>query len=514
MNDDTTSDAPFHEPFDEPFAEPDGAAGAPDRTNRPWAAVVAVAAMASWPFLSLVAVNSDQPLELATITGWWLATLIPTLLVTLLAGRRSVWLGRTVATWLTVMIWTVFSFPVIESLHLRFGPFEQSMTTARMWVIVATGVALVTALVAGVRPVQQFVLVVSVAFAASAGGQLVIGLATPRAPVVATAIEPSASFQTRPNVWFIVLDGLASDAWIERRTGYDARPFEDALEAHGVQVQRAARSNYPLTHISISSTMMMEYGFEGLEEPRAQSFFDQLQGKNAVVELMRANGYGYAHAYPGFWSGSRCSGVEDLCLGSNSSISDTDAALRDMVAFGDRLHRSGQHTDIADANDPGQVVGRIIAADMPTPTFSVVHMLNPHAPLLRDADCNVRTEIELRFSAWGDGPEYADAVRCLHQQLERAVDQIMAVDDDPVIVIQGDHGPRLGIDWNVPGGVTLGDEMHFSILSAIRLPSSCPNVDVPDDLTSVNTFRIVRACLEGTAPALLEDITYPIHAER
>ncbi len=486
-------------------------------TSRPaaitrWPAVVTVLGMAAWPYIGLLAANVGEPLDLAAVARWWLLATLPALAVTLLALRRSTTTGRRVGAWLGVALWLLHSHPLLSGLGASLG-WEADPVVR--WSVVALLVAGGALVAVRALAVQQFILAVAVLMALGSVLQLAVGIAD--RPAVAVAAEPaptSASFVTRPDVWFIALDGLASDAWLTEELGYDADEFETALEADGFQIQRAATSNYPLTHLSISSTLMMEYGFEGVEEPRQRFYFDRMRGENATVDLMEANGYAYVHTYPGFWGGSRCSGREDLCLGRSGAVTDTDAALRAMVPFGAALNASADHTDIAEMNDPAAVVERVLDAQVASPAFHLVHVLNPHAPLLRRADCSVRTDIELRFSAWGDGPEYADAVRCLHTQLTTAVDRILAEQPDALIVIQGDHGPRLGIDWDVPDGVLLDQEMHFSILSTIRLPSACDGMVVPDDLTPVNTFRIARACLEGTDPELLPDRRFPIHAVR
>lgn len=167
------------------------------------------------------------------------------------------------------------------------------------------------------------------------------------------------------------------------------------------------------------------------------------------------------------------------------------------------------HASIATTNDPLHVTDVMLSSAPARPYYAQMHLLNPHPPYLRDAGCAVR-DVPLELSAWGDGPDYRAAVTCLFGQLEAAVDRILEVDDDPVIIIQGDHGPRLGLEGPTSGRVLLDDEMYFSAFSAIRLPEPCVELEVPDDLTIVNTFRIVFACLEDRSPTLLPDRIFPI----
>ncbi|HKJ54412.1 MAG TPA: sulfatase-like hydrolase/transferase [Nitriliruptoraceae bacterium] len=499
----------------DPPADDTAAGDSSDGTDgaRRWVAVVTVVAMASWPFLSLMADNLDQPLDMAVVRTWWLATLAGALVVLGIAmafGRRvGAWAGGV----LGVVLWLVFSLPTVLSLRDAIGSQVDDVV---WWAMVAAPIVVVATWLMRKVPMQRFVAIMAVALAGMAA-----------VPVAADALDADAatddvgdaqpaaqaSFTTTPDVWLIELDGLGSNDFMRERTGYDPAAFEQFLADNGFDVQAEATSNYPFTNLSIASTLMMDYLFtDGVDEPPAGPFFERLQGDNLTVETMRANGYSYAHTYPGLWTGSKCSGVEDLCIGDTGSITDTETALATMSPLGELLTSRSQHEDVAISNDPAHVAAQVIAADLPDPQFTFLHVLNPHPPLLRGADCGIR-EVDFTFSAWGEGEEYGDAVECLHAQLQDAVDQILADDPDAVIIIQGDHGPRLGIDWTQPGGVFLDDDMHFSILSAMRLPAGC-DVEAPDDMTPVNTFRIVTACLEGTEPDLLPNERFPIQAER
>lgn len=480
---------------------------------RPWWALAGVLAISVWPYLRLVAANLDQSLDLVAIAVWLAVTASAGVLVTLGAFAAGSRFGGPIAAAWTVLVWALFSHPLMGSLARGVGWAGDAGAGIAAATVVVVGLALVAAQLEAVR---RFVAVVALVLAGATLAQLVAG-GLERPARAATEVPPpgAATFTTRPDIWFIALDGLASNAFMAERTGYDAGAFADALEARGFDLQGDATSNYPFTMLSIASTLEMTYLYEGIDEPAGNDYYPRMGGDNALVDLLRANGYAYAHNYPGLYGGSRCVGAEDLCLGGDGSLTETEIALAATVPFGDWLTSRSRHEDIAIANDPAHVVERIRAAELPRPLFAFIHLLNPHAPLLRDADCEVREGIPLEFSHWGDGPEYADAVRCLHDQLVRAVDAILEEDPEALVVIQSDHGPRLGVDWaGNPDGILFDEDMHFSILSAMRLPDDCDDLAIPDDLTPVNTFRLVRACLEGTEPDLLPDRRFPIHAVR
>lgn len=126
------------------------------------------------------------------------------------------------------------------------------------------------------------------------------------------------------------------------------------------------------------------------------------------------------------------------------------------------------------------------------PVFLFAHLLSPHPPFTREADCSLRTGFSYNEASWGNPDGYAGQVTCLNQQLLAAMDRILAEDPDPVIIIQSDHGTQFAYE----------PEQRLPILSAVRLPRACRGA-VPDDLTPVNTFRIVLNCLTSSDLDLL-----------
>jgi len=76
---------------------------------------------------------------------------------------------------------------------------------------------------------------------------------------------------------------------------------------------------------------------------------------------------------------------------------------------------------------------------------------------------------------------------------------------DPIIVLQGDHGPGAGLDWRSPTAEGLTE--RFRILDAIRLPGAAPELLYPT-MSPVNTFRVILNQYFGTGLALLPDRSY------
>lgn len=477
-----------------------------------WMGLVAVAAMATYPFLALVMGNLGQSVDVSAVTIWWGITMVLSVGIVAAAHLGGPTLGNWVAGVVAVLLWCLFSFQPITGVQ----PASMSGLAASQWWALVVGIVMVVALPIMQHPAaQRFLAVLGVVLilATLLQGGITARAPEPDAEPIRAPAKDGDEFIATPNVWFFALDGLASDAYVEQLGFYEPRPHETSMEAQGFVFQPGATSNYPLTYLSLSSTLMGDYGFTGVEEPFMGPFVRQLQGDNATVTRLRANGYSYAHAHPDLWSGNQCSGIEDLCVGNDGAISETDLALARITPLAALYAGTPDPSRVAQNNDPADLVQRILDAQLPSPTFNFVHVLNPHPPLLRDAECGVRN-IDLALDGWGDGVEYSDAVQCLHRQLESAASQILAADPDALIIMQGDHGARLGIDWSQSGGVLLADADYFSIYSAIRMPTSCRYIDIPDDLTPVNTFRLVDACLQDRPPDLLPNRRFPIHASR
>ena len=66
-------------------------------------------------------------------------------------------------------------------------------------------------------------------------------------------------------------------------------------------------------------------------------------------------------------------------------------------------------------------------------------------------------------------------------------------------MIQGDHGPKFGIDFHRPLSDWSQEQLdaRFAILNAQRLPPRCAPKSPRAEL-AVNTFRIVLGCIDGT----------------
>ena len=100
---------------------------------------------------------------------------------------------------------------------------------------------------------------------------------------------------------------------------------------------------------------------------------------------------------------------------------------------------------------------------------------------------------------------HAAQVLGLGKYVDRAIEGILANSaNPPIIIVQGDHGPRLGLTENVE---TSDVEERMAILNAFYLPG-IPQKKLYPQISSVNTFRFIFNEYFGQNYPLLDDRSY------
>ena len=68
-----------------------------------------------------------------------------------------------------------------------------------------------------------------------------------------------SSLNTSPDIYYIILDGYGRADMLQAVHGFDNSAFVDALEQRGFTVSSQSQANYPVTLLSLSSSMNMQY---------------------------------------------------------------------------------------------------------------------------------------------------------------------------------------------------------------------------------------------------------------
>jgi hypothetical protein len=317
----------------------------------------------------------------------------------------------------------------------------------------------------------------------------------------------------KPNVFFIILDGHPRLDQAKKILGYDFSAFVDELRERDFFVAENSRSNYAMSVYSISSTLNMDYTLAvGSNPPKSSRRHRRyIHGYNNVVRQFRRYGYYYVHG--GDRNFVHCGMAEDKCLErplTGDLITELERELIRLTPF--RLYAAKWPVE---RFTPNFVAGKLTEISR-QPLFVWAHVFSPHDRYFA-ADCTTDAEVNAEnFNLKTVGHDFKErtiiALKCLHPQVTSLMDTIIEKYADAIIVLQSDHGLSFLTDWAAEDWSRDEFDERYSILSAMRLPARCRHM-LKDNMTSVNTFRIVFACLSGSEPDLLEDRFFDIGYE-
>ena len=339
---------------------------------------------------------------------------------------------------------------------------------------------------------------------------------------------------TRPDIYFIVPDGYPSDAWLKSTENYDNAEFTRALEDRGFQLVGHAQSNYMTTVTSMTSVLNMQY-YRSNPSPYSDRDYLKLEGANSKVARFLADmGYTYIQLLSGSFFPSPMADIvrdfttqgtidievdiktisEGLFSGALPNLADVALIERSFkrsfyMAYLDttllRLARSrlGKFLQNSrglpfEASAPVrflETIDEVVRiSEMPEATFTIVHLLKPHAPVM----FNESGEL----IPWIPRPNPEDffaELRFVNSRFLHLIDSILAQSKHPpIIIFQADHGSVLG------RGVEGSRLTFFDIYAAYFLPAQF-SVEFPKPYTAVNTFRLVFNSVFGSEYELLTD---------
>jgi hypothetical protein len=313
---------------------------------------------------------------------------------------------------------------------------------------------------------------------------------------------------TRPDIYYIVLDGYSRQDMLKQAFDYDNSDFIDALIGKGFFVARCSQANYSWTSPSIASTFKMGYLDEGTGETRVLVRLNERRDliiHGPVRELLEGlgyttvafeTGYKWQHWYDadiyltpegGGWLGLGLYWNEfELMLFDTSAL----RLLSDANFIKDTYANHRQR--ILNALDSLET----IPTDIPGPKFIYAHVIAPHDPYVFGPD-----------GEWLDTvPEnqiigYRNQVNYINTRIIEIVNILIEKSPTlPVIIIQGDHGAP--INWE---GYGLPRENKLAILNVYYFPGVDDENLLYDTITPVNTFRLVFDLYFNGELGLLED---------
>lgn len=284
------------------------------------------------------------------------------------------------------------------------------------------------------------------------------------------------SASERPDIYYFIFDRYPSREVLQEFYGYDNSEFIDRLTRLGFQVVQDAHANYPMTHLSLASSLNLDYlgpTYQG------RLSYRPLMRRNRVVRDLKAAGYRYIHV--GSWyEPTRVSPLADRNVHHPLMLSEFAKALirttpYQLLVFRDQMAKEALYSLEKLHEIPAE----------PGPKFVFLHMLMPHPPYLFSSDGSLAR-------SWQGAPRteaesFIEQLRFLNSRVLRVVETILAKSPaPPIIILQADEGPLLDSKDSSLSRAEMWRK-RSGILNAYLLPGSGP--PLPRDITPVNSFR-------------------------
>lgn len=492
---------------------------------------------ALFPLLALYVRNMDQvpiPQVVAALVAAAAGALLLWGLLTLLT--RDV---RKAAVIATVIVLPCLSYghllrltPV--SVHWLIAPACAIAAGAAIWAAVKTRQPLIdTTAVLNVAAIflvgsSCFAIASSVWSSSRPGNQ-----STVRAPIMASpgdnagpAVVPSKRIHgavtsksvNLPDVYYIILDAYGRADRLKTFYGYDNTPFINELEKRGFYVADHSRGNYDETPLCLASSLNLTYLDEVAKQAGPNGKTEvcrRMLDDNAVAAYLSPLGYRYV--YIGSGVGEAKVTTADIVLNDQPELASFEQELLTLSgqhpATVAQRHRFDAHrTRLLGVFDNLDSVARL-----PFKKFVFAHLLAPHPPFVFGPNGEpVQQNTGFTFS---DGSwllqmitreeykkGYIDQLQYVNRRTLQAIDAILAQSKrPPIIIVQGDHGSRMNLDWDSLEKTDLREP--FSILNAYYVPSRV-RASLYDTISPVNSFRIVLNDVFGAHYPLLPDRSF------
>jgi hypothetical protein len=350
----------------------------------------------------------------------------------------------------------------------------------------------------------------------------------PWADVDSAAVrEGPHNSDSRPDIYYIILDAYGGSDVLKELYGYDNTAFIDWLTRNGFYVARHARANYSQTMLSLASSLNLNYldpvELQGAAANAATDARWHVDLTSAAVQLLNSANENARLPLAHLIQSNRVAatlkehGYRFVAFTSGYGgvqFPNADAAPR-ATALSDFEESIIQSTPIADLLDRAYELRREMhrrriryifdhladEADDRAPRFVFAHILSPHTPFVFRADGtplpatnrNVYYDEEFEQGNPMDRTRFMSGYRGQVEYVTREIQQVLEtlLADSTrrrLIILQGDHGPSMTMNWSAPSPTAINERM--SILSAYRVPPDIRSRLYPT-ITPVNTFRII-----------------------
>ncbi len=353
-------------------------------------------------------------------------------------------------------------------------------------------------------PVSEFLNVVSITLILFSGMNIIRGISTTEIELEIPPISTAQAPTTLPDIYYIILDGYGGSEMFSDLYDFDNSPFVSEMETRGFYVARGSFSNYIRTVQSLNSALNLQY----LENDKNWATNLLYLNNNFVQEQLKYFGYTVYTGHNEFdttnWTGSISIDAPPVGTSFFRQYLNSTAFFIVSNQITVDFHRELILNSFNSIESVTEKEG---------PKFVFLHLITPHPPFIFNRDGGETfTDVpftfldaaELGLPAKQYHTLYIEQLKFINTKLLESVDLILKNSETPpIIIIQGDHGPRSFADLENFGANHCFYE-SFSILNAYYFPNQ-DYEDLYNNITPVNSFRVVLNRYFGFSYEMLAD---------
>ncbi|HEX9863623.1 MAG TPA: sulfatase-like hydrolase/transferase [Acidimicrobiia bacterium] len=385
------------------------------------------------------------------------------------------------------------------------------------WVAALAAVAIAAMIVHRLRALWMLDAVIVASAVALIVPPLISGTWAALAPGADSSVQARASLPEMSelhDVVLVVVDGYTSLPVLRELYGFEDPTLRDDLRRAGLEVVEPIFSPYPMTHLTISSLLELDYVTE--DRPRTstedgRSLGDVIGGDSFLTELLDANGYRITMVEPG-WHVSTCGARIDVCVADRFVDESVGAVISQSMLWsviqpsvGSAFSHGARNAMNWTAEHLDEVVNN------GSPDFVFVHVLAPHPPNFLDAECAITLDSRSgassssmvgRAATQAELDGYVNQVRCVNRFLRDVAAAVSA--SDALVFIVGDHGSdsmsQLDTDptlWTDPQVVER--------MSVFLTAKPSPGCELERHLVTLGMLRSLVSCAGGLGLSPLQE---------
>jgi hypothetical protein len=456
--------------------------------------------------------------------------LFATVLLFLLGALLRNWHQAGLTTFLILLLLLTYGH-VYRLLGGAESMFADHRILGTIWILLFTAGMFLKWKVSDVREVTRILNIVTLVvlvfpifnitlFFIQARGKIAV---EPKSPLILSRRQPSNSLSTGlPDIYYIIVDGYGRSDVLHELYQFDNSEFISFLESRGFFVADRGRSNYVQTALSLSSSMNMEYinyltGSVG-EDAQSRGTLARMIQDSALRGFLQQSGYQMISFDTGY-APTEIKNVDLYISYQPELLSELEEVIligSVAVIMGDKIDRLFNPSACKAQRDGIRYIFDHLSRVpmLEGPNFIFAHIMSPHPPFVFGPDgqgvkygtCDGYDGSDFRGGQKEYVTGYAGQIAYISQLLAETIDQILTNSDiPPIIIIQGDHGPGMLLDWDSAENSCLRERV--SILNAYHLPGG--GIErLYDSITPVNSFRVVLNHYFDTELPLLADESY------